>query len=149
MGHVVTRGRGINSGIVMKTCTEDAEIVISGHKEQEARMLAAMEAAPDGVAILWPPRPDGRDRNPPISVDELKATYPQAVQQGLVVRAVSYNTHPSSPRPSPNLSRRDVAVGYWQPPAGRRASASLSVSSLGLHARLRQSRRTARRRGCT
>jgi hypothetical protein len=74
----------------MKTCTEDAEIVISGHKQQEAKMLAAMQAAPDGVVILWPPRPDGRDRNPPISVEQFKATHPQAVQQGLVVRRLTH-----------------------------------------------------------
>lgn len=59
----------------------------AGNKEQEARLFAAMAERPDAVAILWPPNPQGRDRHPPISADEFKVSFPQAVQQGLVVYA--------------------------------------------------------------
>lgn len=72
----------------MLATSAGAKIYVSGHRDHEAQLKVEIENAPDRVAILWPPNPHGEDLLPPMTAGELCVSYPDAVKDGLTVRAV-------------------------------------------------------------
>eukprot|EP00238_Polyblepharides_amylifera_P015028 CAMPEP_0196581512 /NCGR_PEP_ID=MMETSP1081-20130531/34009_1 /TAXON_ID=36882 /ORGANISM="Pyramimonas amylifera, Strain CCMP720" /LENGTH=292 /DNA_ID=CAMNT_0041901767 /DNA_START=176 /DNA_END=1054 /DNA_ORIENTATION=- len=82
-------GKGINSGIVLKT-SAGARLWVSGHRDHEAEMREMFETEHDQVVVLWPPDPmgDPADLETPIPVEQLMREYPEIVENGLQILAI-------------------------------------------------------------
>uniref|UniRef100_A0A7S0WUN7 tRNA-uridine aminocarboxypropyltransferase n=1 Tax=Pyramimonas obovata TaxID=1411642 RepID=A0A7S0WUN7_9CHLO len=83
-------GRGINSGIALKT-SGGAGVYLSGNKDMEAELKQAFDENEESVFILWPPDPEGKSstrKAPFVSANDLPELYPDAVQKGITIVAI-------------------------------------------------------------